>query len=282
MPDLLHLLDPSETIAALKEYRIPPYITLAHLFNAPEGWGLKPRVLTQHQIQYVADGTAEYSVEGKTFITKRGDLIFHAENVPHSVQTMKGEPYLCISIVFHFGSFRFNMDNLIPRSGYIGNIGGSVLETRLNQLITHYHQPGAQNQILCQGLLLQIIHDLHNWNDRSQTRIQEKTKTKIILIRNYIAKNYSRNIEHKELEEVSGLSRNYIIVKFRQTYGMTPFEYLTSVRIEKAKELVIQTNLSISEIARLIGYSDVHTFGRMFKSKAGVSLSQFCASLVAE
>lgn len=63
---------------------------------------------------------------------------------------------------------------------------------------------------------------------------------------------------------------------------MTPFEYVVWVRIERAKELVINTNLSVGEIATSVGYADLHTFGRMFKNKTSVSLSQFCSSLVVE
>jgi AraC-like DNA-binding protein len=237
----------------------------AHLFNAPQGWEIKTRTLTQCQFQYVVEGTADYTIEGKTYQTKRGDLIFHTPNIPHSVKTIEDNPYLCISIVFHFGSSRFPLAQLIGSSRLVGNFADHTMVNKLSQLTMHYHQPGVKNHIFCQGLLIQIIHDLHDWNeDQLQTKIQEKTKTKIVLIRNYIATHFSENITHKDLESISNL----------------PFEYLTSVRIEKAKELAIQTHLSISEIAHMIGYSDVHTFGRMFKNKTGTSLSQFCSSLV--
>jgi AraC-like DNA-binding protein len=283
MTNTLHLLEPSETIDLLKEYFFPPYITLAHLFNAPKGWGIKNRTLSQNQFQYVVKGTAEYNIEGKTIITKKGDLVYHGPNVNHFVKSVDDEPYLCISIVVHFGTSRFPLEELIGQSRYIDNFIENPIETKLSQLVTHYHQPGLQNQFICQGLLLQIIYDLHNWNqEQSQTKVQEKSNVKMLLIRNYIAENYNKNLQHTDLEAVSGLTRNYIIIKFRKAFGMTPFEYLSLVRIERAKELGIQTNLSISEISQIVGYSDVHTFGRMFKNKTGISLSQFCSSLVTE
>jgi AraC-like DNA-binding protein len=102
----------------------------------------------------------------------------------------------------------------------------------------------------------------------------------LILVRNYIANHYHEDLQSKDLEAVSGLSKNYLTNKFRITFGMTPFEYMVWTRMEKAKELAIHSNMSISEIANLVGYADVHTFGKMFKKKTGVSLSQFCASLV--
>ena len=67
--------------------------------------------------------------------------------------------------------------------------------------------------------------------------------------------------------------------EFKKQFGLTPFQYLTQVRVERAKELTIQTNLSIGKIAAMVGFADVHTFGRMFKQQTGVSLSQFSNSL---
>jgi len=155
--------------------------------------------------------------------------------------------------------------------------GQLVPTTELAQIIAHYHQPGLVHQIAYQMLLFQIFHELSSLHSAQtpQTKAQEKTNAKLVLIRNHIVKHYQADIQHKDLEQVSGLSRNYIIVKFKKKFGLTPFEYLSMIRIERAKEFAIQTNLSISEIARLVGFADVHTFGRMFKHKTGMSLSQF-------
>jgi YesN/AraC family two-component response regulator len=65
----------------------------------------------------------------------------------------------------------------------------------------------------------------------------------------------------------------------KKSFLTVPFQYLTLVRVERAKEWAIQTNLSIREIAALVGFADVHTFGRMFKQQTGISLSQFSNEL---
>ncbi|UVI28606.1 helix-turn-helix transcriptional regulator [Paenibacillus spongiae] len=269
---------------AAGKYYFPPYITLAHLFHAPDNWGIQPRMLNSYQFQYVVDGYAEYEIEGRTIITRKGDLIYHMPMQLHEVRTSPGEPYICISILFHFGESAYPVEELIGEDRYLGNFAGHNIEKLLSQLIAHYHQPGLTHHTSCQGLLMQLFGELSRCKQERETTTegQHKIKTKMVLIRNHIANHYDREIRHKELEQLSGLSRNYIIVKFRKAFGMTPFEYLTRVRIERAKELAVQTNMSIGEIARSIGYSDVHTFGRMFKNNMGVSLSQFCSSLVTD
>lgn len=265
-------------------YFHPPYITLAHIFHAPQHWGIPSRVLSSFQFQYVVDGAAEYEIEGRTIITRRGDLIYHSPSQIHEVRTFPNEDYICISILFDFGDTPYPVEQLLGQDRLLGNFAGHAVEKMLTQLITHYHQPGLAHHALCQGLLMQIIGELASWRQEQEpkTQGQHKIKTKMVLIRNHIANNFERDIKHQELERLSGLSRNYIIVKFRKAFGMTPFEYLTRVRIERAKELGIQTNMSIGEIANRVGYSDVHTFGRMFKHNMGISFSQFCSSMVTD
>ncbi|MBP3961944.1 helix-turn-helix transcriptional regulator [Paenibacillus lignilyticus] len=269
-----------EHVAGL--YFHPPYITLAHLFHAPQHWNIARRMLNNYQFQYVVEGAAEYRIEDRTYITRRGDLIYHSPSQAHEVHTIPGEKYICISILFDFGETNYPVERMLGEERYLGNFAGHDIEKKLTQLITHYHQPGLAHHTQCQGLLMSILADLSGIKQEQETKTegQQKIKTKMVLIRNYIANRFNENIQHSELEAMSGLSRNYIIIKFRHAFGITPFEYLTRVRIERAKELAIQTNMSIGEIANAVGYADVHTFGRMFKSKMGTSFSQFCSSIV--
>lgn len=278
----LHLQVPLETLDSLKEYFFPPYITLAHTFNAPAGWSIPSRRLKQIQFQYVLEGKAVYIVEGNRHLTERGDLIYHLPDQHHEVYTVEGEPYVCLSLVFHFGAAPAPLQQLLGDDAYLGCYKDHPIGQKLSQLVVRYNQPGLDSQMLCQGLLLQIIAELAAIRSAGPkpSPVQEKAKGKMVLIRNYIAKHYDEDIQLGDLERIAGLSRNYIIAKFRESFGMTPFDYITRMRIERAKELAIQTNLSFGEIAQQVGYADVHTLGRTFKKKTGVSLSQFVASIV--
>lgn len=280
----LHIMQPMETLDSLTDYFFPPYITLAHIFNAPKGWEIKPRMLNQYQFQYVVEGAVAYEIEGRTIITRKGDLIYHSPNQLHSIKMHEDEPYVCMSLVFHFGMSSFPIEQLLGEDRYLGNIANHPIEHKLSLLISHYQQPGLPYQVICQGLLMDICGELaaRRGSNPDAAPVQEKTMAKLVLIRNYIFENYSKDIKLEHLESLSGLSKNYIIIKYRKAFGLTPFEYLTRVRIERARELVLQSDLSIGEIAQRVGYADVHTFGRMFKNKTGASVSQFITTLVAE
>lgn len=275
-------LHASETASDLPDVHYPPYITLAHFFDAPKGWAIHNRTMGQYVLQYVVEGRADYPVSGHMYATVKGDLLFHRPGELHSILTVEGEPYVCLSLVFHFGANDFPVPQLFGETHLLGNYAGTELEKKLNRLVHMYRQPGLAAQLQAQGLLLEVLGEAAAGLHRIQTdsTVEVRTKAKLLLLQNYIREHYDQPVQHSDLEQIAGLSRNYIIVQFKRQFGLTPMQYLTWVRIQKARELALQTGLSISEIAGRVGYADVHTFGKMFKKKTGTSLSQFCAALV--
>ncbi|MFK7694363.1 helix-turn-helix domain-containing protein [Paenibacillus sp. HJGM_3] len=275
-------MPPADTIGKLPDYFFPPYITLAHMFHAPRGWLVRDRELTQFVLQYVVDGFAYYPVAGRHYETRRGDLLFHRPHERHSILPVDEVPYVCISIVFHFGMQPFPYDDLFRGNHLLGNYADHPVDKMLAQLVSHYRQPGLLHQILCQGLLMQIFAEAARWNENDDARSSSHSLNipKLVLVKNYLHDHFNRDVQIKELEQVSGLSRNYLLALFRKHVGMSPKQYLTRLRVNKAKELAIQSNYTVSEIAERVGYSDVQTFGRMFKKKTGQTLTQFCSNLV--
>lgn len=276
-------MQPRDTIGRLPHYYFSPFITLAHMFHAEKGWAIHNREMTQFVLQYVVDGYARYIVEGTPYETRRGDLLFHRPYERHSILTSDNEPYVCISLVFHFGEDSFPYEDLFRHQHLLGNYAQHAVENMLSLLVEHYRQPGLVHQMHCQSLLLQIMAEASSQvqgASGSHNQTGAGTVPKLVLIKNYMHEHYGRTLQINELEEVAGISKSHILALFRKHVGMSPMQYLTWVRINKARELAIRTNLSASQIAEHVGYADVHTFGRMFKKKTGQSLTQFCANLI--
>src|SRR5690606_16839000 len=68
-----------------------------------------------------------------------------------------------------------------------------------------------------------------------------------------------------------GVSKTLVYVKLKHLLNMSPNEYLTYVRFNKAKDLLVQTELTIAEIAYQVGFSDPNYFSRAFKQHLGVT-----------
>lgn len=86
---------------------------------------------------------------------------------------------------------------------------------------------------------------------------------------------YKENLPISYYAEKCNLSIYRFIHKFKDFTGMSPLEYITKIRINIAKDLILSSSLSISEISDMIGYSNPLYFSRLFKKYCGVSPSLY-------
>ena len=92
----------------------------------------------------------------------------------------------------------------------------------------------------------------------------------------YIRENYnSEDISLNLVAQVTNVSPSYFSSIFSQEKGITFIEFLTNVRIEKAKELLRSTTLRSSEISQAVGYKDSHYFSYLFKKETGLTPREY-------
>ena len=78
-----------------------------------------------------------------------------------------------------------------------------------------------------------------------------------------------------DLAEMCGMSERYFLQIFRAYLSSSPKEFLIRLRLNQAKQLLVSENLSVSEIAALCGFSDLFYFSRSFRSKTGLTPSEY-------
>jgi AraC-like DNA-binding protein len=86
---------------------------------------------------------------------------------------------------------------------------------------------------------------------------------------------YAEPLDLAALAEAAGYSRFHFLRSFRAAYGETPGRYLTRRRVERAKELLRATNLAVSEVCYLVGFSSLGSFSARFAELVGVSPSVY-------
>ena len=88
---------------------------------------------------------------------------------------------------------------------------------------------------------------------------------------NYLENNYFRRVDMSEVANTFGFSRSHFTMLFIKRVGESPYEYLTKVRVEKAKEYLKTPIYSVEEIAYSVGFSSLQRFSDTFKKQVGVS-----------
>jgi len=85
----------------------------------------------------------------------------------------------------------------------------------------------------------------------------------------------SQSIELAELAGIAGLSVFHFARQFKQSAGVTPHSFVVQKRVERAREMLGRTDLSLSEIAIATGFSDQSHFARHFRQMLGTTPGQF-------
>ena len=111
--------------------------------------------------------------------------------------------------------------------------------------------------------------------ENKESKITEDTDSIITHIIQYLQDHLEEDISLNILAEEFHLSAQYIGQLFKKEIGVNFLAYLTSIRMEKAKRLLISTSLSIGEIASQCGYGDYRVFTKTFKKMIGNTPSQY-------
>ncbi len=118
------------------------------------------------------------------------------------------------------------------------------------------------------------IFKLHlNANDRKSPR--SAAESYIDFAVNYIKTNYFRPITIGELTQVLGVSQPYLYRIFKNAFGKSPKAYITDYRIKLAKQLLLDSDLSVSQVAASVGFEDALAFSKTFSKKEGFSPSEY-------
>lgn len=107
------------------------------------------------------------------------------------------------------------------------------------------------------------------------TKKEEQETNLIAIAKDYIDHNYQNEISLDETSRQINISPYYFSKLFKEEIGQSFIEYVTGIRMDKAKELLTRTDKSMKEICNAIGYADPNYFSRTFKKNVGVTPTEY-------
>ncbi len=97
----------------------------------------------------------------------------------------------------------------------------------------------------------------------------------IIQAKRYIQQHYQETVRLEDVSNAVGFNATYFSALFKKETGQNFMDYLTEMRINKAKELLCDDTLSVQDVVERVGYRDLKYFSRLFKKTTGVSPSDY-------
>lgn len=130
--------------------------------------------------------------------------------------------------------------------------------------------------ILVENLLLMqagIKLDIDNL-DFAKSSTREEIYRRLHICRDFMLSNLGKSQSLEEIAAVAGFARHHFLRVFREVFGQTPHQYLTKVRLDKARQLVKRTDRSISEICLDVGFESLSSFSALYRRNFQLSPQQ--------
>ncbi len=251
-----------------REAELPFYITT--IGTSPiQRVVYRPGGIESYQLLYTTKGCGEVKLYGETIEAHIGSLTVIPPNVTH-YYTMEGEEWSTLWITFSgYGAKR-----LLDIEGTVVEVPRELdFEGKFNTLLNLRRSEAwnLQSSALLYSLILEC-KELIPEKSVSAYKMRNQLRESLA----YIHGNYMNVIELSHLAKLSGVSREHYCRLFRQYTGMRPVEYITKIRLQKARELLdLNCDMPISSIAKETGFQSNSYFSAVFRKNFGQSAEEY-------
>lgn len=236
----------------------------------------RPGGRSDWQLLYVAEGKTHFYIDGRERILTRGNMILFR---PKDVQLYEyyGAERPDVYWVHFTG---FDVEAMLEQCGISARetvfFAGTAPEyPRLYRQMIQELQLCRTNfrrlmELLLQNIFLlagRCLREGHQTGNDALDEIQRATQ--------YFHENYNSAVSIRDYAARRHMSECWFIRSFKQVTKVTPMQYIVSLRISNARNLLEHTNYSVSRVAEAVGYDNSLYFSRLFKKHVGLSPSEY-------
>lgn len=244
------------------------------------GWSWNPKVPMQdYDLWYAVSGTGEIRVNEEAYEVRKGCLFLLR---PGDIIRATQDPADRLLIIFvHFSYVRPGSD-------------GEGTDWREIPTLTHFEDPYHVEYFLHRIIELKDMNEtwsktefdflmklifIHltrmNEGDREVAQLTRRHKQLVHKAIDVIRMRSDTVIDFEQIAAVVGLSPRYLSTLFRKHTGLSLKEYMTRQRLERAKFLLTDSDMNVTQIADILGYSDIYYFSKLFKQIYGIPPTSF-------
>ena len=252
-----------ETIHINKIYSVEKYSRCAKLLSTKE-YGT---FFKTYEIVFYLSGENTTIVNGVEIHDCPGSIRYIPKGQSCGKYTVQhlSEYASCIDVYF-------DTDSPMPEQA-IGLLNNEILKDKFIKLFDTWQKKSIGYYAYSMMILYDIISSFqkqqHFYLSGTQKEYMQKAHE-------YIIENYRKpDFDYKELCHVTGLEYAYFSELFKKSFKMSPVRFVTKMRIDYAKELLVTNCRSVSEIAEMCGFSNAYYFSNVFKKQTGFSPSQY-------
>lgn len=210
---------------------------------------------------YIVSGEGAYVLDGRKYRIKSGDALFIPNGTTYHREILSKE-YHTIYVDFYFD---------VPKKAVLGTEVFQDFEN-IDNYFKKLYKAWTSHTTGYLAASMSLIYEIYSQMliRKTKTYVPKKTRETLSDIHDLFLEKYrDKNFSICEIEGKLNMSAVHFRRLFKAVYGTNPQQYLLSLRINTAKELLHMTSKSVKEISEEVGFADNCYFSRLFHKKTG-------------
>ena len=226
--------------------------------------------------EFMEEGRGVVEIDNHAYEVKSGDVYILPALRTHHLYTFPDNPW----IKSYFVTYGKLVEHLLFSYALSGKFvfpdcDPEVCRTIFSGIREHFQSGSPDINEKCALLTHRLIALL------ARRHLKEaRLSIPVLEIKYYIDRNLYQRLRLKDISRALGFSVRHIIHLFKTETGQTPYDYMIDKRIRLSEELLMNPDMTISEIAALLHFTDQYHFSRIFKARTGTAPSHYRKNLL--
>jgi AraC family transcriptional regulator, arabinose operon regulatory protein len=263
-----------------------PYLQIsvitAQFRKCPIDWGMDNENPHYDRLYLIKGGNGYFEVNGKKHTPKAGQFVLLPAGIPHRYGTVNEDTYERYFCHFNAKIGNINLFQMLDFPNILTLNGEEEVESIFHRLVHYHNHRSITSKIRERAALLDLVsifielcaaqmpdHD-RDWDNTAESQETIRVHTILQYIHDHLHERLTLDILAKQVH----IHPNYFIRFFKEAVGVSPIQYITTLRVDKAKNLLKNPVLTIKEVAEEVGIPWSH-FSKVFHRKTGQSPSEY-------
>lgn len=253
----------------------------AKLLNAASAqyggdWHSVPHTHNHVELFYIVGGKGQFLIEDQLYPVSTNHLVIINPNVTHTEVSLNAQPleYIVLGID---GIELAIQENSNGRFCILDQFGSVEISSCLRNILREMELKYTGYEDVCQAYMeILIIRLMRSTGLSVPAGSQAVTGNRqCAAVRRYIDLHFKEPLSLDQLAAEAHMNKYYLSHAFKREYGVSPINYMITRRLEESKYLLAETDLSLSQIAQLLGFSSLSYFSQVFRRTQSVSPMEY-------
>lgn len=262
------------TFNLAKENQLQEPLKLRNVSSAKYGgdWHSTPHAHSYTELFYIIGGDGQFQIDDEQFPVRAHQLVIVNPNVIHTEMSYDARPleYIVLGIE--------GLEISIPETNegrycvYTFPAANTVLNC-MHSILHEMQNREQKHQIACQAYMDILVVQLMRNTSTSMTHVTSSSPTnhQCVTVRHYIDNHYKEPLTLDTLAAEVNVNKYYLAHAYKEAFGVSPIKYMLERRIQEGKRLLKETDLSLSQVSIILGFSSASYFSQSFRKAEGIS-----------